>query len=69
MSHLSSRLSAYATDGQAKDHPLPHRYGSRAVRNTHLRRENDQSRERTIRRRSVTGPSLGLSADNDGRAC
>jgi hypothetical protein len=28
MSHLLSRLSAYATEGQIKDRPLPHRYGN-----------------------------------------
>jgi hypothetical protein len=28
MSHLLSRLSAYATEGQIKGRPLPHRYGN-----------------------------------------
>jgi hypothetical protein len=31
MSHLMSRISAYDTEGQIKDRPLPHRYGQSVV--------------------------------------
>jgi hypothetical protein len=60
-----SRPCTYATDGQATDHPLPHRYGNSIAHNANKLHHN-QGRSRT-RIRAALRALIELSVVSDCR--